>query len=61
MDCGLIVDDAGDPARVYTLPMSDVQRRHAGRAAAPPASGSTPRRSVATAATVFGFMESDVS
>src|SRR3954452_5864199 len=25
MDCGLIIEDSGDAARVYTLPMSDVK------------------------------------
>ncbi|HEU5035954.1 MAG TPA: TIGR00300 family protein [Nocardioides sp.] len=61
MDCGLILerDDDGRPARVYTLPMSDVRE---GMLVITGASGvkvtiPAPDRS----AEAFGFMESEVS
>ena len=60
MDCGLIVE-VGDPPRVYTLPMSDVE---AGMLVVCGAAGikvSTPVPVGGTQEEVFGFMESDVS
>ncbi|MDX6299076.1 MAG: hypothetical protein QOF53_290 [Nocardioidaceae bacterium] len=59
MDCGLVVDDSGDPVRVYTLPMSDVK---AGMQLVCGASGirvDVPPMTKAEGS--FGFMESDVS
>ena len=59
MDCGLIVDDSGTP-RVYTLPMSDVQK---GMKVVCGASGikvKTPT-SVTDNGVHFGFMDSEVS
>ena len=59
MDCGLIVDDAGETTRVYTLPMADVQ---AGMKVVCGASGikvTIPLPDKAPGS--FGFMESDVS
>lgn len=61
MDCGLIVDRATAPARVYTLPMSDVQ---AGMEVVCGAAGirvTTPLPAGGVEGEVFGFMESDVS
>jgi lysine-ketoglutarate reductase/saccharopine dehydrogenase-like protein (TIGR00300 family) len=59
MDCGLVVDDAGDQVRVYTLPMADVK---AGMSVVCGASGLRVDAPVLTKAEgSFGFMESDVS
>ncbi len=59
MDCGLIVEDAGEQVRVYTLPMADVK---AGMKVVCGASGikvSIPEPTKVEGS--FGFMESDVS
>jgi lysine-ketoglutarate reductase/saccharopine dehydrogenase-like protein (TIGR00300 family) len=59
MDCGLIVDDSGEPVRVYTLPMADVKT---GMKVVCGASGIRVDVPVLTKAEgSFGFMESDVS
>ncbi len=59
MDCGLIIDDAVDPVRVYTLPMADVK---AGMKVVLGASGLRVDAPMLTKAEgSFGFMESDVS
>jgi lysine-ketoglutarate reductase/saccharopine dehydrogenase-like protein (TIGR00300 family) len=61
MDCGLVVDRAGDSVRVYTLPMSDVK---AGMEIVCGAAGvrvTTPTPAGGVEQEVFGFMESDVS
>ena len=61
MDCGLVVegDADGNPARVFTLPMSDVR---AGMKVVTGASGIRVQAPVVDKSSeTFGFMESDVS
>ena len=61
MDCGLVIDTTVDPARVFTLPMSDVK---VGMLVVCGASGvkvTTPLPAGGVEQEVFGFMESDVS
>jgi lysine-ketoglutarate reductase/saccharopine dehydrogenase-like protein (TIGR00300 family) len=59
MDCGLIVDDSGDGARVHTLPMADVR---AGMKVVCGASGIRVKAPISTRQEGgFGFMESTVS
>ncbi len=61
MDCGLILDVAGDSPRVYTLPMSDVKLGMQVVCGVLGVRVTTPVPAGGTEAEVFGFMESDVS
>ncbi len=61
MDCGLILDVAGDSPRVYTLPMSDVKVGMNVVCGVLGVRVTTPVPAGGAEAEVFGFMESDVS